>query len=58
MTASLSAYSLVNRNSVRFYLRNFPAEAGWDFAEIIISPFACHSCVSGNPALFNIRTYK
>ncbi|MCL4546523.1 MAG: hypothetical protein M1576_02120 [Deltaproteobacteria bacterium] len=28
MTASLSAYSLSNRNGVRFYLRNFPAHAG------------------------------
>ncbi|MHB1646638.1 MAG: hypothetical protein ACYCSW_09055 [bacterium] len=28
MTASLSPYSLVNRNGMRFYLRNFPAFAG------------------------------
>ncbi|MHB1645218.1 MAG: hypothetical protein ACYCSW_01735 [bacterium] len=33
MTASLSAYSLVNRNGVRFYLRNFSAFAGMTLLE-------------------------
>ncbi|MHB1664837.1 MAG: hypothetical protein ACYCT7_06195 [bacterium] len=41
MTASLSAYSLVNRNGVRFYLRNFPAYAGMTLRDFKSSPAIC-----------------
>ncbi|MHB1646036.1 MAG: hypothetical protein EVG15_03220 [Candidatus Acididesulfobacter diazotrophicus] len=55
MTASLSAYSLVNRNGMRFYLRNFPACAGMAFRGFIVSPAGCHSCESRKPVSLIIK---
>ncbi|MHB1664907.1 MAG: hypothetical protein ACYCT7_06565 [bacterium] len=46
MTAPLSAYSLVNRNGVRLYLRNFPAFAGMTLMDFKSSPVGCHSSES------------
>ncbi|MHB1645817.1 MAG: hypothetical protein ACYCSW_04815 [bacterium] len=36
MVASLSVYSLVIRNSMRFYLRNFPAFAGMTPTSVLL----------------------
>ncbi|MHB1645967.1 MAG: hypothetical protein ACYCSW_05585 [bacterium] len=49
MTASLSCLTtLVNRNGMRFYLRNFPAFAGMTLRNSKSSPIECHSCESGS----------
>ncbi|MHB1646322.1 MAG: hypothetical protein EVG15_04830 [Candidatus Acididesulfobacter diazotrophicus] len=47
MTASLSAYSIANRNVVRFYLRNFPAYTGMTPDRLKIKYSQSHSRESG-----------